>query len=201
MISKYDFKTKGELLEKFAAYTKTCDDDTIRFKEKIKEQLLCCPEILYSLHNTEYETELFDDKGNLFHDGEWDKYFTSNIRPYLFIPETQDKVRNYLCYKVDFSEVAKLNTIEKYCQITFVIFCEGKDIDDKETGIARHDLIASIIRERFNWSLIFNGRCRLVSDKEGLTDNNYVTRTLVFELTNLNSITKTSKGITKIINK
>lgn len=118
----------------------------------------------------------------MFHDGEWDKYFISNIRPYLFIPATQDKVKNYLCYKVEFSEIAKFNVIEKYCQITFVIFCEGKDIDDKETGIARHDLIASIIRERFNWSLIFNGRCRLVSDKEGLTDNNYVTRTLVFEL-------------------
>lgn len=198
---EYDFKTKDELMDKLRAYAKSPDDDAIRFKEKIKEQLLHCPELLYALHNDKYENELFDENGNLNEDGEWDKYFMSNIRPYLYIPVSQDEVRNYLCYHIGFNEIPKSNSIEKYCNITFTVFCNGNDINDKETGIARHDLIASVIREYFNWSLIFNGRCHLISDKETTTDNNYVTRTLVFELTNLNSITKTTKGMAKVINK
>ena len=197
----YDFKTKSELLNKFRVYTKSPDDDAISFKEKIKEQLLHCPELLYALHNSKFEDELFDENGKLNCDGEWDKYFMTNIRPYLYIPTSQDEVRNYLCYHIGFSEFPKYNAVEKYCDITFSIFCNGQDINDVETGIARHDLIASIIREYFNWSLVFDSRCRLVSDKETTTDNNYVTRTLVFELIKLNSITKTTNGITKIINK
>jgi len=197
----YSFKSKSELLNKLIEYTKSSDDDSIRFKEKIKKHLLHCPELLYALHNVEYESELFDDDGTLTENGEWDKYFMTNIRPYLFIPETQDDVKNYLCYKVEFNSIPKYNEIEKYCNITFTILCNGNDINDRETGIARHDLIASIIREYFNWSLLFNGRCHLISSKETLTDNNYIMRTLIFELTNINSITKTTKGMTKIINK
>ena len=62
---------------------------------------------------------------------------------------------------------------------------------DKLTGIPRHDLIASIIRERFAWSNIFGMQTHLTQNYESTVDNNYVARTLVFELTDLNSKVQT----------
>ena len=70
----------------------------------------------------------------------------------------------------------------------------GKDRTDKLTGISRHDLIASIIREKFNWSKIFGMQAHLVSSKESITDNNYLVRTLIFQTTDTNSITYTPLG-------
>ena len=65
---------------------------------------------------------------------------------------------------------------------------------DKWTGIPRHDLIASIIRERFAWSNIFGMQTYLVQNYESTTDTNYITRTLVFELIDLNSKVQTPYG-------
>ena len=65
---------------------------------------------------------------------------------------------------------------------------------DKLTGIPRHDLIASIIRERFAWSNIFGMQTHLTQNYESTVDNNYVARTLVFELTDLNSKVHTPYG-------
>ena len=76
----YEFKTKRQLLDKFISYTETPDNDNVRFKRKIKKELLKCPEILYLLHNKDYENELFSQDGLLNEDGEWDKYFGDNIR-------------------------------------------------------------------------------------------------------------------------
>ena len=70
----YEFKTKRQLLDKFISYTETPDNDNVRFKRKIKKELLKCPEILYLLHNKDYENELFSQDGLLNEDGEWDKY-------------------------------------------------------------------------------------------------------------------------------
>ena len=43
--------TKNDLLQKLRSYAYTPDDDVIRFKEKVKEKLLKCPELLYALNN------------------------------------------------------------------------------------------------------------------------------------------------------
>ena len=131
--------------------------------------------------------------------GEWDRYFSdtssdANIRPYIFIPETQTEVKHYLCYQVFFDEMPRYNNIEKYTLITFTIFVHGSDRMDKWTGIPRHDLIASIIRERFNWSSIFGMQATLISSKESTTDNNYICRTLTFQVLDLNGIVNTPYG-------
>ena len=195
--------TKKDLLNKLRAFASTPDDDNIRYKEKIHDELLKCPELLYALNNKELEAELFDDENNLLIDkdtgellGEVDRYFgdNSNIRPYLFIPDTQTEVQHYICYQVMFDEVPRYNNIQKYTNITFTIFVNGKDRTDRLTGIPRHDLIASIIRERFNWSNIFGTQTHLISSKENITDNNYLVRTLIFQTTDTNSITYTPLG-------
>ena len=133
-----------------------------------------------------------------------DRYFgdNSNIRPYLFIPDTQDEVKHYVCYQVAFDELPRYSNTQKYTEITFNIFVNGKDRTDKLTGIPRHDLIASIIREKFNWSNIFGMQTHLISSKESVTDNNYLVRTLIFQITDVNSITYTPLGEkTSYINK
>ena len=195
--------TKEELLNKLRAYADTPDDDNIRYKEKIHDALLNNAELLYALNNEELESELFDEDDNLLIDeetgellGEVDRYFgdNSNIRPYLFIPDTQTDVKHYVCYQVAFDELPKYPNIQKYTEITFNIFVNGKDRTDKLTGIPRHDLIASIIREKFNWSNIFGMQTHLISSKESVTDNNYLVRTLIFQITDVNSITYTQLG-------
>ena len=195
--------TKEDLLNKLRAYASTPDDDNIRYKEKIHDALLNNAELLYALNNEELESELFDEDNNLLIDeetgellGEVDRYFgdNSNIRPYLFIPDTQTDVKHYVCYQVAFDELPRYPNIQKYTEITFNIFVNGKDRTDKLTGIPRHDLIASIIREKFNWSNIFGMQTHLISSKESITDNNYLVRTLIFQITDVNSITYTQLG-------
>jgi hypothetical protein len=149
--------------------------------------------------NCKINWELNEDTGEYEPLGEWDRYFSdtsrnANIRPYLFIPDAQTEARHYICYQVAFNEMPRYNNIEKYTNITFTIFVYGNDRIDKFTGIPRHDLIASIIRERFNWSNIFGMQTKLISSKESTTDNNYLVRTLVFQILDLNGIVYTPYG-------
>ena len=218
--------TKKDLLDKLRIYTDTPDDDNIRYKEKIHDELISNPYLLYALNESTLYNELFDssDKEHWVYNkekkiyeptdecriygkidnktgkyellGEVDRYFgdNSNIRPYLFIPDTQTDVKHYICYQVAFDELQRYQNVQKYTEITFNIFVNGKDRTDKLTGIPRHDLIASIIREKFNWSNIFGMQTHLISSKESVTDNNYLVRTLIFQITDVNSITYTPLG-------
>ena len=205
--------TKNDLLNKLRAYKTTPDDENIQYKKKIEKALMLNPCLLYALNEKSLESELFDDDGNINWEwneetkeyeplGEWDRYFggTSNIRPYLFIPDTQTEVKHYICYQVSFDEMPRYQDTLKYTNVTFTIFVHGNDRNDKLTGIPRHDLIASIIRERFNWSNIFGMQTHLISSKESATDNNYLVRTLVFQVIDTNGIVKTTNGITSTNN-
>lgn len=196
-------KTKEDLLNKLRAYSETPDDDSIRYKNIIKKKLLNCPELLYALNVPELESELFDENGDLLIDentgellGEVDRYFGDNayIRPTLYFPDTQTDVSNYICYQVLFDETPKNNKVLKYTKIIFTIFVNGSNRTDVLTGIPRHDLIGSIIREKFNWTNIFGCQTYQISSKESITDNDYLVRTLIFQITDVNSITYTPLG-------
>lgn len=202
-----DLVSKDNLLEKLRTYTETPDDENIQYKNKIKKALLSNPCLLYALNEADLESELFDENGNINWEwneekkeyeplGEWDRYFgsSSNIRPFLFIPETQTETRNYVCYQVAFDELPRYNNTQKYTEVTFTIFVREEDSIDKLTGVPRHDLIASIIRERFNWSNIFGMQAKLVSSKESITDTHYLVRTLIFQIIDTNGIVNTSYG-------
>ena len=205
--------TKNDLLNKLRAYKTTPDDENIQYKKKIEKALMLNPCLLYTLNEKSLESELFDDDGNINWKwnedtkeyepiGEWERYFgsNSNIRPFLFIPDTQTEVKHYICYQVAFDETPRYQDTLKYTNITFTIFVHGNDRYDKFTGIPRHDLIASIIRERFNWSNIFGMQTHLISSKESTTDNNYLVRTLVFQVVDTNGIYKTIDGVTSVNN-
>lgn len=205
--------TKNDLLNKLRAYKTTPDDENIQYKKKVEKALMLNPCLLYALNEKSLESELFDEDGNINWEwnedtkeyeplGEWDRYFgsNSNIRPFLFIPDTQTEVKHYICYQVSFDETPRYQDTLKYTTITFTIFVHGNDRMDKLTRIPRHDLIASIIRERFNWSNIFGMQTHLISSKEFTTDNNYLARTLVFQVIDTNGIVNTTNGKTSLSN-
>lgn len=205
--------TKNDLLNKLRAYKTTPDDENIQYKKKVEKALMLNPCLLYALNEKSLESELFDEDGNINWEwnedtkeyeplGEWDRYFgsNSNIRPFLFIPDTQTEVKHYICYQVSFDETPRHQDTLKYTTITFTIFVHGNDSMDKLTRIPRHDLIASIIRERFNWSNIFGMQTHLISSKEFTTDNNYLARTLVFQVIDTNGIVNTTNGKTSLSN-
>lgn len=196
--------TKNDLLQKLRSYSYTPDDDVIRVKQKIKEKLLKCPELLYVLNNKELENELFlpdgtinaeydASTGELIPLGEWDRYFPYNIRPYVFIPETQAFKDNFLCYTAGFREVPRFNDTEYYMQVVFTVLCNSapEQAFDGLTGQSRADLIGAILREKFNWSNIFGLQCKIVSNQEDIKDTNYISRTIVLESTMPNGITHT----------
>lgn len=209
-----DLKTKNDLLAKLRKYTETSDDDIIVIKKRIEEIFRSCPEILYALNEKDLETELFNKDGSINWEwneeeekyeaiGEWDRYFgaNANIRPFIFFPQTQTEVKNYVCYQVDDDESLRGNPCEKTLVVTFTIFVHGDNIMDKLTGLPRHDLIASIIREKFAWlgveyASTVPSRCR-----ETVTDNNYVTRTVKYECIVPNNLSTTSNGVSVYRNK
>lgn len=211
---KENLLTKDDLLTKLRAYSTNPDDDIIRFKKEIYKVLIQSPELLYALNEKDLESELFDEDGNINWEwneetkeyeplGEWDRYFGSaaNIRPFLFIPETQTKVKHYICYQVGTDDTARYNSTEKVLEIIFTIFVYESDRIDKYTGIPRHDLIGAIIREKFSWIGLEVPTPVPVYSKETTTDNHYVVRTIKYNATIPNDISKTINGVTQYSNK
>jgi hypothetical protein len=54
-------------------------------------------------------------------------------------------------------------------------------------GVDRHDLIGYLLRDIFNLSNKLGPQMELVSNREGITDTDFYTRTLKFELIDDNS--------------
>lgn len=190
----------SEIVAKFNEYKHTPDDDNIRLKNVIKKSLMECDELFYAIHNQnliDYSNPNLDistiEKEAFFgKDG--------NIKPYGVIPQTQTSPTNYVCYSVGFKHLLEGNTFFKYGLIRFDIYCDYKDLDDYYTGIARHDLIAAILREKFNWTNIFGLQATISTDVEDVTNKDYACRKLIFELPEIRNAVKTVNGITRIIN-
>lgn len=167
------------------------DSDDIRIKEIIKKKLLENDKIIYVLNNKELQET----------DAEADEYYGINILPYYMIRPTQSNVQNYICYEVGYDEVNDYNKVVKYQEITFYILCEQKNIIDESTYIARHDLLAALIINQFNWTNFFGQRIHCVSNKPSIVDTDYACRTLVFEQITDNGLTKTINKVPRTVNK
>lgn len=179
-----------EQLDTLRNYKAAVDDDNIRYKEIIKSNLINDPLIIYLLNNKELEES----------DADPSDYLGVNILPYYMVHDTQHSSKNYICYDVSFKESFRYNEVIKYQQIYFYILCEQMNAIEKMTGIARHDLIAARIRDIFNWTNKFGMQCHIISDIPGVTDTDYNSRTLTFELTVPSNIAKTRNGKSKVIN-
>lgn len=156
------------------------NEDTIRYKQIIKEKLLEDDTLIWLLNNKDLEDA----------EAENDEYFGTNIRDEFIVPETQTDVQNFLCYETSFDDEARFNPAIKYQTIIFYILCHEKNGLVEEIGAARKDLIAGILIDKFNGCNYFGNQLKLVSDKPSVTDSKYSTRTLIFEQKTTNSLTK-----------
>ena len=181
----------NEQIAELRSYKKIMDDDNIRFKEIIKKNLISDPLIIYLLNNKELEDAEADSSD----------YLGINILPMFLIHPTQHNVQNFICYEVQFKEVPRYNDTLMYVDVIFYILCEEKNNIEKLSGIARHDLIAARIKHIFNWTNIFGTQCHIISDVPSVTDADYATRTITFELTMPKDIVKTKDGSSRVINR
>lgn len=153
------------------AFETLIDSDDIRYKKKIKDILLNNRFIIHVLNNKELEEK----------EASPEDYFGINILPFYMITPTQSNTQNFICFEVQFDEETRYNKVIKYGQIIFYILCHQKDIIDEDTGTARHDLLAAILLDQFNWTNYFGNQIHCISDKASVVDTDYACRTLVFE--------------------
>lgn len=159
------------------------DDDILYAKRQIKEKLCKDLDIIKYLHNTELERA----------HAEPEDYFNYSIFPFIRVPGTQDKVKNFVCFSVDDIETARYNEVMKIQNVQFVVFCHGDDIDTG-LGISRHDLLGYLIRDIFNWTNLLGMQLKLIYNKESIMDNDYYCRTLKFEAMKTNML---QRGVAK----
>lgn len=175
--------------ENLKEFRNIIDSDDIKIKEQIKSKLLKNKNIIHVLNASELDEDEPSD------------YFGTYILPYYIIHPTQHDVKNYICYEVQYDEVDSWNDRMKILQIVFYVLCEHKNIIDQDTYLARHDLLAALIMDEFNWTNIFGKKVSLITDKPSVVDADYACRTLIFEQTTDNNLVKTKKGIPRMHNK
>lgn len=150
------------------------DDDIVRKKRIIEKELYSDEDIVEILENTEIDPFCPED------------LVYENIYPCLRIPGTQDVSKNFITFTVDDMEKMPSNPVMKSQYVQFVVFVHKDNIKTKY-GMARHDLLGYLIRDIFNLSNKLGPQMELISNREGVTDADYHTRTLRFQLITDNS--------------
>jgi hypothetical protein len=145
------------------------DDDIIR-KKRLIEQILCSDEdIIEILDNQSLDPSAPEE------------YIGENIFGFLRVPDTQDVSKNFITFIVDDMGRTPNNQVMKSQYVQFVVFVH-KDLAKTKYGMARHDLLGYLIRDIFHLSNKLGPQMELVSNREGIADNDFYTRTLKFEL-------------------
>lgn len=146
-------------------------------KQKILEDIYLDPDIFEVLHNEELEAQ----------NAPPEDYHNVNIYSYLKIPDAQSKVKNFLCFEVNDLEISYQNRIMITKQ---VIFRTVSHKDDVETiyGIDRQDLLAALIKERFNWSNLLGTQLVKTYDSAKVAENGYYYRNIYFQQITPNDI-------------
>ena len=184
------------------SYIDDLQDDNNKLKHEVYNKLVRNKYICHVLNNEDLEDA----------DAEPDDYLYENIIPYEIIHPTQMKVKNFICLLTRQTELYRYDKAFKLQQIIFKVYCEQannivySDFPDSEKalnplGMARHDLIAALIKAEFNYYPLSCGKIRLVTDYEDATDTNYATRVLTFECYTDANLTKNINGQQQMINK
>jgi hypothetical protein len=116
-----------------------------------------------------------------------DEYLYQNIFPFIRIPGTQDVSKSFITFMLDDMESAQFNKAMKSQFLKVVIFVH-KDLVKTKWGADRHDLLAYLVKDVFHLSNSLGLQLNLTSNREGVTDADYCTRTLQFEMTTPNSV-------------
>ena len=151
------------------------DDDIVRKKRIISQMLYSDPDIIEVLDNPELDSSCPEE------------YLYVNIYPFIRIPGTQDTARSYITFMLDDMDKTQINKTMKSQFLKIVIFVH-KDLIQTKFGAERHDLLGYLVRDIFHLSNSLGMQLNLLSDREGVTDTDYCTRTLQFEMITPNSI-------------
>ena len=185
--------TKEEIEKDLKSYRTIIDSDNIRIKNIIKNKLQSNPYIQYVLNHTKNE-DVFEEEDD-------DDNNISNILAYYAVFDTQTEVDNFICFETSYDELQRYDKTKKLQQIIFYVLCHSRSVNDLELGMARHDVLGELIKDQFDYTDIFGMKIHCVSDKPGLVDSRYVSRTLIFESITDNNVAKTVNGIPRLINK
>lgn len=150
------------------------DDDIVRKKRIIAKALYSDPDIIELLDNANLDPSCPEDA------------LYENIFPFIRVPGTQDTSKNFITFSVSDMGRTPGNEVMKTQYVQFVIFVH-KDLVKTKYGMERHDALGLVIRDIFNLSNMLGPQMNLVSNPEGATDTDFVTRTLKFELIDDNS--------------
>ena len=150
------------------------DDDIIRKKRLIEKILYSDEDIIEILDNPNLDPAVPED------------YVGENIFGFLRVPGTQDTSKNFITFTIDDMGRTPNNQVMKSQYVQFVVFVH-KDLIKTKYGMERHDLLGYLIRDIFNLSNKLGPQMELVSNREGIADNDFSTRTLKFELIDDNS--------------
>ena len=150
------------------------DDDIIRKKRLIEQILYSDEDIIEILDNPDLDPSMPEE------------YVGKNILPFIRIPGTQDTSKNFITFSIDDMSLMPGNKVMKSQYVQFVVFVH-KNFANTKYGVARHDLLGYLIRDIFNLSNKLGPQMELVSNKESVTDTDFYTRTLKFELIDDNS--------------
>lgn len=156
------------------------DDDVVFAKRKIKEALFNDPDVIEALHNPNLDPE------------EPDQYVGINIYDYIRIPGVTSEVKNFICFDVKQERTSYTNDHMKLQKYIFMVFCNEDDIETG-LGMSRHDLLAYLIRDIFNFSNMFGTQLVEVSNVPGIAETHYSTRTITFEERTPNSLQRAVK--------
>lgn len=157
------------------------DDDIVEMKRLIKQKLIADQDILEALNNPDIPLDSPDE------------FLDTNIYGFIRIPQTQDTVRNFICFTVDDIEAHQYNSHFKVQQIQFTCICHLDDMKTKYS-MDRHDLLGYLVRDVFNFTNDFGLQFKLVYNKESTIDSDYYCRTLKFERDVTNSLNKATRS-------
>jgi hypothetical protein len=145
--------------------------ENIEYKQKIAQRLIGIPDV-YTLINNKTLTA---PSGMI----------NVNIFPYMKVPNIQTTVKNYICFDFN-SRISPINEVLKNITINIGVVCHETEI--MWNGLTRHDLLAGVITDSFNWSNFLGFELELVSDVESNLENDYHARTLQFRNISANSL-------------
>ena len=173
-------KSHGEDIDNSNEY-----DDIELYKYKIMKMLTEDEDLISTLNNKELEGHKGDD------------YRFVNIFNFLKIPDTQSTVKNFICFEVNDVEQPRYSEglMKKY-----IVFRTVSHEDEVKTdyGVARQDLLALIIKNKFDWSQVFGMHIEKIQDYGKISENGYYYREFVYETTTVNNLVNKAKAINNI---
>lgn len=156
------------------------DDYIIKAKRLIKQKLYSDADIIEILDNPELNPE------------EPDSYIGENIFGHILLPKTLYHKQNYICFDIKRDELSKFNDHMSHINFIFNVYVHHDSITTKY-GIDRHDLLAYLVRDIFNYSNFMGNQLVLLSDTPGLMDDAYTSRSLVFKVVTPNELQRAVK--------